>query len=187
MASNEEKTMLNRTVLSLFLFVMMAGTGFTQTSEAAKSAEPLKFYKLEFTVKEVEGGKVVNTRSYSMTVAADRRDSSSSIRTGTRVPVPIGASKTQYQYFDLGVNIDCRSIVEMQGALSLSVTAEISSLGGESEPTAAGPTPAQPIVRQNKWSSSVIVPLKKPTVIFSSDDLTSKRQMQLELTAVPIK
>jgi hypothetical protein len=32
----------------------------------------------------------------------------------------------------------------------------------------------------------VIVPLKKPTVIFSSDDLTTKHQMQLELTATPI-
>jgi hypothetical protein len=32
----------------------------------------------------------------------------------------------------------------------------------------------------------VIVPLKKPTVVFSSDDVASKRQMQLELTATPI-
>jgi hypothetical protein len=32
----------------------------------------------------------------------------------------------------------------------------------------------------------VIVPVKKPTVIFVSDDMSSKRQMQLELTATPI-
>jgi hypothetical protein len=43
-----------------------------------------------------------------------------------------------------------------------------------------------PTIRQNRWVSTVAVPLKKPTVIFSSDDLTSKRQMQLELTATPI-
>jgi hypothetical protein len=33
----------------------------------------------------------------------------------------------------------------------------------------------------------VIVPVGKPTVIFSSDDVASKGQMQLELTASPIK
>jgi len=41
-------------------------------------------------------------------------------------------------------------------------------------------------VRQNKWGSIVLVALRKPTVIFSSDDLTSKHQVQLELTATPI-
>jgi hypothetical protein len=39
------------------------------------------------------------------------------------------------------------------------------------------------LIRQTKWSSNVIVPIGKPTVIFSSDDATTKGQMQLELTA----
>jgi hypothetical protein len=43
-----------------------------------------------------------------------------------------------------------------------------------------------PVIRQNRWSSNVVVPLKKPTLIFASDDATSKRQMQLELTAAPV-
>jgi hypothetical protein len=43
-----------------------------------------------------------------------------------------------------------------------------------------------PSIRSNSWSSVVIVPLKTPTLIFSSDDPASKRQMQLELTATPI-
>jgi hypothetical protein len=30
------------------------------------------------------------------------------------------------------------------------------------------------------------VPIRKPTVIFSSDDTTTKHQMQVELTATPI-
>jgi hypothetical protein len=38
-----------------------------------------------------------------------------------------------------------------------------------------------------KWNAPVIVPLRKATVIFASDDPSSKRQMQLELTATPIK
>ena len=35
-------------------------------------AVPSKFYKLDFVVKEVEGSKVLNARSYSMTVSEDK-------------------------------------------------------------------------------------------------------------------
>jgi hypothetical protein len=60
------------------------------------------------------------------------------------------------------------------------VAAEVSS-------AAETPDAPAPVIRQVKWNSPVIVPLGKPTVIFSSDDPSSKRQMQLELTARPIK
>jgi hypothetical protein len=61
--------------------------------------------------------------------------------------------------------------------LNLRVDTDISSVAQESNP---------PVVRQNKWDSNVTVPLRKPVVVFSSDDLTSKHQMQLEITATPI-
>jgi hypothetical protein len=88
----------------------------------------------------------------------------------------------------VGVNIDCRSIKEAQRDLSLYVAAEISSLPSEpdQQPTTAATTRMAPAVRQNRWSSWVIVPLKRPTLIFSSDDPTSKRQMQVDLTVAPI-
>jgi hypothetical protein len=70
-------------------------------------------------------------------------------------------------------------VKELQGDVALSVSAEMSSVP-------EGGNPGLPVVRQNKWSSYVVVPIKKPTVIFSSDDATSKRTMQLELTATPI-
>jgi hypothetical protein len=44
-----------------------------------------------------------------------------------------------------------------------------------------------PVTRQNQWRSAVVIPVKKPTVVFSSDDVSSKRQLQLELTATPVK
>jgi hypothetical protein len=43
------------------------------------------------------------------------------------------------------------------------------------------------LLRQNRWRSDVLVPLRKPTVIFSSDDPTSTHKMQVELTATPIR
>jgi hypothetical protein len=147
----------------------------------AQNPEPAKFYKLDFVVKEVEAGKVLNARSYWVTISVDNN---CSIRTGSKVPVPTtpAVGTAQFTYLDVGVNIDCLHMKEVQNGLSLGVNADVSSVLQES----TTPSNVLPIVRQNKWSSTVIVPLKKPTVIFSSDDLTTKHQMQLELTATPI-
>ena len=189
--------MLKRTVLSLPLLAltMAPWPGFAQNQSASgtegrlmvprqlqaapESQESQKFYKLEFVVKEVEGGKVLNARAYSATAAADAKDTgSTSIRASSRIPYQ---NATGVQYLDVGVSIDCRNIKEVERGLSLYVSADISSV--PSDPVA--PTVA-PTVRQNRWSSLAVVPPKKPTLIFSSDDPTSKRQMQMELTATPI-
>jgi len=148
-----------------------------------QEAVPSKFYKLDFVVKEVEGSKVLNARSYSVTVSLDR---SCSIRTGGQVATPIASMGTipQFNYREVGVNIDCHHVREAANGLSLDVNADITSV--LQEPTTPPTIPPPPVIRHNQWSSTVIVPLKKPTVIFSSDDLTTKHQMQLELMATPI-
>src|SRR5215510_7140247 len=147
-------------------------------------AVPSKFYKLDFVVKEVEGSKVLNARAYSMTVSEDKLQEHSMIRAGSKVPYSTNADGSQYSYLDLGVSIDCYHVTEMHDTMSLVITADISSIVQESAHSGAGVR--QPVIRQNKWSSGVVVPLKKPTVVFSSDDLTTRRQMQVELTATPI-
>jgi hypothetical protein len=83
-------------------------------------------------------------------------------------------------YLDVGVNIDSRVPKEIQDQFTLDVSAEISSV-------ATGQPSTPPLIRQTKWNANVIVPTRKPTTIFTSDDPNSKRQTQLELTAVPIK
>jgi hypothetical protein len=153
----------------------MAGACLAQSEAARTAAEPAKYFRLEFVVKELESGKAVNARHYAMTVStAD--GGTSIIRTGSKVPV--ATSPNTSTYIDVGVNIDCRAAKEIGSDLGLNVTAEVSSTASPS---------SQPVVRQTKWNSNVIVPLGKPTVVFSSDDVTTKGQMQLELTATPIK
>lgn len=140
----------------------------------AEDAVPGKFYKLEFVVKEVDGGKVLNARSYSALVATNPMNQVCSIRTGSRMPgTPLA---------DLGVDIDCGSVKEIGADLALHVGANITSVLQESAASSDVPK----VIRHNTWSSTVIVPLRKPTVIFSSDDVTSMHKMQLELTATPI-
>ncbi|HUS05863.1 MAG TPA: hypothetical protein VMZ52_06195 [Bryobacteraceae bacterium] len=147
-------------------------------------AQAAKFYQLEFVVKEVEEGKVVNSRSYSMITSGDPNSGrSSSMRTGNRVPVPSSPGSTQFNYLDIGVNIDCAVLRDLDGELALNVVAEISSIASKTDASATAP----PVLRQTKWNSNVVLPIRKATVLFGSDDPGTKRKMQLELTATPVK
>jgi hypothetical protein len=39
------------------------------------------------------------------------------------------------------------------------------------------------VIRQNSWQASVLIPVGKPTVVFSSDALENKGGMQVSMTA----
>ena len=149
----------------------------------AKAADgPVHFYHLEFVVQELGAdGKPVNSRNYTVDANTDRVNRNTSIRTGSRVPVPTSGSS--FQYVDLGVNIDVRNAHEIDGKLSLEVNAEISSLATGAPYTAQG----APVIRSNRWQSPVLIPVNKPTVIYTSDSLDSKGNMQIQLTAKPIQ
>lgn len=150
--------------------------------ESARSAEmPVHFYHLEFVVQELgTDGKPVNGRIYTVDTNTDRSNRGVSIRTGSRIP--IATSGQSYQYVDLGINFDVHNTREVGGKLALEVTADVSSLatpGGISQPST-------PVIRTNKWQSPILVPLNKPTIVFTSDSLDSKGNMQIQLTAKPV-
>jgi len=172
--------MPNKTKLAvtLGLVPLTAAICLAQGEGAKATAEQPKYFHLDLVVKELDGGKVINARRYSTTVSTDA--GTSVIRTGNKVPVTTGVSgsdNTQFTYVDVGVNIDCRGAKEIGTDLALFVGAEISS---------AATASLHPLIRQTKWSSNVIVPIGRPTVVFSSDDVTTKGQMQLEVTATPV-
>jgi len=172
--------------LTVLMAALVAGACFAQ-SESAKPAEPPppKYFRLDFVVRELDSGKVLNSRAYSMTISTDPQNRVSSIRAGSRVPVSTksGAS-SESTYIDVGVNIDCNSAKEVQNQLALNVSADISTTANDT--TVPNYNPGLPVIRQNKWTGNVLVPLRKATTIFSSDDASTKHQMQLELTATPI-
>ncbi len=173
--------MPNQTKLTLTLLfaAVLSGQAFAQGESAKPAAQEPKYFHLDFVVKELDSGKVTNSRAYAMTVATT--ENWSNMRTGNKVPILGTGTTSSYTYIDVGVNIDCRNAKEIGDQLSLNVNAEISTFAAE--PSSGSP----PLIRQTKWSSVVIVPLRKPTTIFSSDDPSSKRQTQLELTAAPIR
>ena len=166
-----------RFAAGLLALTLVAGTCLAQ-AENPKPAEGPKGFQLDFVLKELEDGKVASSRNYSMMVSAVNNNGS--IRAGDKVPVTTkSGSASEFTYLDVGVNIDCRGVMESQGKLHLTVTADISTVAPDSNAS-------RPVIRSTKWTSGVDVPYRKSTVLFSSDDASSKRRLQLELTASPI-
>lgn len=161
---------------------------------AAKAASaPVHYYHLEFVVQQLgSDGKPVNSRTYSTTASTEKMDSYGSIRTGSRIPIVTashrdassgGVTTNQFQYVDVGVNIDVRgALQELGNRLSFSLSADISSLADSHGSSDSG----EPVIRQNRWQAAVLIPIGKPTVVFASDDLDNKSSMQVVVTATPL-
>jgi len=152
--------------------LLVAGLCLAQTPETKPNET--KFYKLDFAVKELEAGKVVNSRTYSTSVATNGK---ASVRTQDRVQVS-GGKPGEWSYIDVGVNIDCNLMLAGPNTVSMHVTADVSGF--------VNPEHDRNIV-QNRWSSDVVTQLRKATTLFSSDGASSKRQTQLEVTVTPIQ
>lgn len=138
--------------------------------------EPPKFYKLDFVVKEVSGSRTLNSRAYSTMVSTGT--GRGEIRAGSKIPYE--ASTNNFQQIEVGVNIDIFKIREMSDRLAFTVVTEVSSVAE------AGADQTRPTIRQNKWSSDVIVPLKKTTLLFSSDNVDAKSLLEVEVTVTPV-
>jgi hypothetical protein len=144
---------------------------------------------LTFVVKEVQDGKVINSREYLMSIGTTESTSNSfnarSIRTVTKVPVETEPGKVTY--LDVGVSIDCRNVLAAGNKMAMDLSAEISRPQGEDGDQVKSQAHSVPLILENKWNSQVVVSLGKPTVVFSSDEVSSKRAIQLELTANEIR
>jgi hypothetical protein len=183
-------------VAAVFTLSLVTLTAGAQNPSGTAAAAPQHFYRLHFAVAELDGsGKVTNTRSYEeiATTGGTQPLGDQQIKTGSRVPIATGSyagngnpanlASTQFQYIDLGVNLDVRDTSERGEMLGFRLKAEISSIARQTEVAGTG----EPVIRQNVWDSIVLVPIGKPTVVFSSDDLDSKGKMQVEVTATRVE
>lgn len=147
---------------------------------AATEQKPVVAYRIEVNVREVEDGKRLNSRNYLM-VARD--DDWTRLRVGNKMPYQTGGS--QYQYTDVGMNIDCRPR-DRGDSVELSLRVEFSGLAPQKETLSGISTPA-PVFRTDRAEIESLVPLGKPTLVASMDDTLSNRRYEIELTATKVK
>ena len=177
--------MLKRTIVTAALVLLTMAVGdnrkaSAQEADLAKAREvERQAYRVDFSVNEMEDGKKINSRQYSMNVAAGDNHE---IKIGTRVPIEEKAG--EFTYLDVGTNLWCRlrdrSDVAWLGnaAVLLNVRSEVSNFA---VPDQQGQS-ARPLLRQLKIEASTVAQLGKPLVVGSVDDPNSKRQFQLEVT-----
>jgi len=145
--------------------------------QEAKVQKPITAYRLEFNVRELENGKRLNSRNYMMT--AEEGDYAR-IRVGNRVPYQ--TAEKQYQYSNVGMNIDCRPR-EHESGVALEITVDFSSVAPQSETAPS----FNPVFRSNRSEVQAVVALGKPTIVTSLDDVESNRHYEIEVTATKVK
>ncbi|HLB91646.1 MAG TPA: hypothetical protein VJK27_04860 [Terriglobales bacterium] len=151
----------------------------SSTKVAEKEApKPVEAFRLDFSINELEDGKKINSRQYSMNLTANQPQD---IKIGTRVPVEVKAGEVQYM--DVGTNISGR-LQSRNGQLELFVNTDMSNFA---IPEQATGHESHPMIRQLKIGGSTLVVLGTPMVIGSADDPNSKRQFQVEVTMTKLR
>lgn len=147
-----------------------------QPHQAASNEKPQKVevYRAHYKVDEVENGKTINSRSYTMTV---NTGSSATIRIGSRVPYNTGKS---IYYQDIGMDINCY-ISNREGRIIVHTKISLMSLA---EKQAGLSTP---VFRQFQFENSAVAILEKPLFVGSADDVASNRRYVIEVTVTKAK
>jgi len=148
-----------------------------------------KIYKVVFLIYEVEDGKKINERTYTLPVTSvDGNPRDSTMRVGTRVPIATTAAtsdKAVWQYIDIGLNIDC-SVTEQGDKFIVHGGIVLSSLAipeQGTDPRSGG----NPVVREVRENFTTLVPPGKPTLVTTMDDINSKKRTQVEITATKVE
>ena len=172
--------MIRRSGLVLMLAFALVITGSLAAQDTEKKvASPApraerdnwSFYKLELTVREMDGGKAVNSRTYTIT---QRSSEWGQLRVGSRMPTERAG------YVDVGLNLDSR-VQDREDATAFDWRIELSSLASELGPN------NQPVVRQVKNNGQTLLTFGKPVVMASVDDTSSTHKFVFEVTATKLK
>jgi hypothetical protein len=159
---------------------------------AQDKKEDPAIYKVEFTLHDGADPDGKAGRHYSMLVSTAGKGT---FRVGNRVPYATGSFQpstggnplpvtTQYQYFDVGVNIDCQ-IREGAGKVNVKADLDVSTVVQHDRNGAGGNAP-NPTISQIKMNVDALVNPGKPTVVASIDDPVTMRKFDVDVTATKV-
>ena len=177
-------TLTSSSKFAAYICIAIVCVSVAVRAQEAKPRSPNDAYRVEYVFSELQDGKKVNARSYSVLV---RPMDKGSLRLGSRIPIATGPGgskenplvNTQFTYLDVGVNIDC-SVEPLDSDIHLWTTVDISRLAPENRI-------GQPIVRTTRVSLHNIVPLGKPTVLTFADEVDTTGRFQIEATVTKVK
>ncbi|HXH48311.1 MAG TPA: hypothetical protein VNM47_02975 [Terriglobia bacterium] len=151
----------------------------SQNEQAAKkeAAADTSIYRVSYRVNELENGKTINSRSYTMTANID---SLAQARIGSRVPYSTGKD---IQYQDVGMSIDC-TLREQEGKLQVHTVLDMTTVASKET---TSPLEGQPVFGHMRLMDTTSATLRKPTFVGSVDDVASNRHYEIVVTVTEAK
>ncbi len=182
--------------LSRVLLALTLAFPFT-AAQAQNSATPpapvpaAKAYRLVWTLDESEAGKRVSTQHYEMIVTTNGRTTA---KLGSKVPVVTGSYsgsapagvQTQFQYIDVGLNLDA-SLDETSSGLRLRSKVEQSSVADDKTTNGSGVEFHEPIIRQAVMEGTSLLTLGKTITLGSLDVPASTHHLDISVTLEQVK
>jgi hypothetical protein len=164
------------------LLALLPAFAMAQDKPPAPEPPPVH-YKLTYRLLDLSGdNKITSAHSYTTVVVVDDiHAATAKIRNGDNIPVPVGPGSSQYNYREVGTNIDTSQAKTYERRLSADVFADLTNVVKLPE------NPSAPVIRHVLWNSNVVVTMDKPTIIFTSDNTSDAGKTELELTATLIK
>jgi type II secretory pathway component GspD/PulD (secretin) len=176
--------MLSQMLKASAIAVLLA----TSFSVAQDSPPKPVGYRLEYTLIEMDGAKKVSSRTYTLLVEEKKR---ASTRVGSRVPYATGSfssgvasapASVQYNYAEVGVNLDATVTVLDSVNVRLDTTAEVNSLVAQE----SGGIHA-PVIRSCRDSITTIVPLDRTVTLTTQDDPSNNSSLQIQVLVKLVK
>ena len=187
---------VHRLILCLALLAAVP----VQPQEKPKPAQadsPKVVAQLRVTVifSEFEGEKKISSLPYTLLVNAyERGRSVSNIRMGLRVPVLTQGKESQFQYMDVGTDIDCSAEPLEDGRFNLPILVRRSSIyssGPEKKSIdwspGDPPLAAQPIVRQFSGQVNVLARDGQTIQTTVATDPISGRTLKVDVSVNVVK
>jgi len=166
------------------LALLLLSTPFIRAQDtdkpgASQTAQPEQSFLLTLTLKVTDHGKLITDQTYSL--AANERHAPS-IRDGDKYPITTetDGGKTQFQYIDVGTNIDFRDLHFLGSSLAMTINVENSS---------AVPDvilKGTPVIRNTRYSVSPVAPIGKQITIYSSNDPANGHKVEIQLLVQPL-
>jgi hypothetical protein len=186
--SEQEATpthMRNRAVL--FLATLLIPT--LPVGGQEKGGTDSGVYRVEFNIHDGSDAAARTGRRYTIMIEANDKGI---FRVGQKVPYATGSFQpgvsgvtplTQFNYAEIGVNIDCR-INEVNGKVRVKATLDLSTVVQQDKNTA--PMPPNPIIGQLRIEVNALVNPGKPTMVASVDDPVTLRKFDVEATVTKV-
>jgi hypothetical protein len=148
-------------------------------AKAESSEKPVHAYRIDISINEMEDGKKINTRHYSM-LQNSRARGRVDITSRVTVPTP----QAPLDAITVGTTINC-TVSESGDDIALWVRGDFNHL--LMNPDDRDQHGARPVVQQMSIDGGTLVTLGKPAVFAVVDDPSSNREFQLEATVTRLK